>query len=162
MAWPQVGRDVGRMWRGSKVFFRYLLAKEDCEVGLGLLSAASNLAKPGPLNQYVVRIANSGRNPADVVLTIEITAADIPSPHSGPYTWFTKQLTVQPRTSSDIVVLFDWINQVKFQIDGVLVPPDDFRREAMVTPRLYSISALLREVQGTWIDRLNVYQELTE
>jgi hypothetical protein len=157
-----VGRDLRRIFRGVQAFFRYLFSKEYLEVGLGLLSAASNLAKPGQPNQYVVRIANASRNPSTLVLTISIKAAKASNLCRGHYAYFTKKLTVQPRTSSTVAIQYDWTVHADIQIDGLPAPPDDFWRGDIDTPQLYSVTALLRDAKGTRLDGLAVYQELTE
>jgi hypothetical protein len=158
-----VGRDLRRLLHGVGAFFRYLSSKEELEVGLGLLSAASGIARRGQPNQYVVRIANAGRGPFTCVLTISIKsvkAAQRSGPREGHYAHLTKTLTVQPCVSSNIVIQYDWTVQAEFQVDGVSAPPDNFWRGDIDTPQLYSVAALLRDVKGTRLDKLAVYQEL--
>ena len=163
MSLTLVGRDLRRLFHGVEAFFRYLSSKEELEVGLGLLSATSGIARRGRPNQYVVRIANAGRSPFTFELTISIEcvkAAQPSGPGEGHYAHFTKKLTVQPRTSSSIAIQYDWTVQAEFQIDGVSAPPDNFRRGDIDTPQLYVVAALLRDMKGTRLDKLAVYQEL--
>jgi hypothetical protein len=160
-----VGRDVRRLLHGVWAFFRYLSSKEELEVGLGLLSATSGIARRGQPNRYMVRIANAGRGPFTCVLIISlksVKATRRSGPREGHYAYFTKTLTVQPRASSNIVIQYDWTVQAEFQVDGVSAPPDNFWRGDIDTPQLYLVAALLRDVQGTRLDKLAVYQELMQ
>ena len=157
-----VARDVWRILRGGGAFFLHLFAKEDLEVGLGLLSAASNLVRRGQPNQYVVRVANASRTPATLVLRMSIQADKVSNSSRGSDTYFTKKLTVQPCTSNTIAIQYDWMITADFQINGVSAPPDDFWRGDIDTPQLYAITALLQDAKGIRLDGLAVYQELTD
>jgi hypothetical protein len=157
-----VGHDLRRIARGTEAFFRSLLSKEELTVGLGLLSAASNIATKGQVNQYIVRIANAGRNCAEFLLTFHIKAANISVPSQGHHASFTKKLTVQPHLASTITMQYDWMAHADFQVDGALSLPDDFSRGEIDTPHLYSVTVLLCDSKGTRLDALTIYQELTD
>jgi hypothetical protein len=157
-----LGHDLRRIGRGTEAFFRYLFSKEDLTVGLGLFSAASNIATKGRANQYVVRIANAGLNRADFLLTFQIKAVNVSVPSQGHYASFTKKLTVRPQLSSTLTIQYDWMAQADFQVGGVLSPPDDFLRGEIDTPHLYALTALLCDSKGTQLDALTIYQELTD
>jgi hypothetical protein len=157
-----VGHDSRRIARGTEAFFRYLFSKEELTIGLGLLSATSNVATKGQANQYVVRIANAGRNCAEFLLTFQIKAVNVSVPSQGHYASFTKKLTVQPRLSSTLTIQYDWVAHADFQVDGVLSLPDDFSRGEIDTPHLYAVTVLLCDSKGTRLDALTIYQELTD
>ena len=157
-----VARDMWRILRGGGAFFRYLFAKEDLEVGLGRFSAASHLARRGQPNQYVVRVANASHTPATFVLRMSIQADRVSNSSREDDAYFAKKLTVQPCTSSTITIQYDWMFTADFQIDGVSTPPDDFWRGGIDTAQLYAITALLQDAQGTRLDGLTVFQELTD
>ena len=157
-----LGHDLRRIGRGTEAFFRYLFSKEDLTVGLGLFSAASNIATKGRANQYVVRIANAGRNCAEFLLTFQIKAVNVSVPSQGHYASFTKKLTVRPHLSSELTIQYDWMTHAEFQVDGALSLPDDFSRREVAMPHLYSVTVLLCDSNGTQLDDLTIYQELTD
>jgi hypothetical protein len=155
-------RDLLRIVHGINTFFRCLWSKQDCQVGLGLFAAATHVARKGQSSQYVARIANAGRDPLDVTLTIDIWAGKVPELSTGHYASFTKCLTVQPRIAGTITIEYDWMEHAVFQTDGRALFPDDFRRGTVSTPQLYSVTALLSDLEGRRLHGLTVYQELTE
>jgi hypothetical protein len=158
----QVGVDSGRVFRGTVAFFQYFCAGEDGDVGLGLLSAESNLARRGQANEYVVRIANAARQSREVTLTIDIAAAHASAPDLERYAYFTKSLTVPPHLSRAIAIRYDWMNHVCFHVDGASSLPDSFCRGESNVPHLYAVTAFLSNGQGRLGDDLTVYQELVE
>jgi hypothetical protein len=157
-----LGHDLRRIGQGAEAFFQYLFSKEDLTVGLGLFSAASNVATKGQANQYVVRIANAGRNSADFLLTFQIRAVNVSVPSQGHYASFTKKLTVQPHLSSELTIQYDWMTHAEFHVDGALSLPDDFSREEIDTPHFYAVTVLLCDSKGAQLDALTIYQELTD
>jgi hypothetical protein len=157
-----IRHDLRRIGRGTEAFFRYVFSKEDLTVGLGLFSAASNIATKGKANQYVVRIANAGRNCAELLLSFHIQAANLSVPSQGHYASFTKKLSVHPSRSSTLTIQYDWMAHADFQVDGALSLPDEFSRGKIDTPHLYSVTVLLCDSKGTQLDALTIYQELTD
>jgi hypothetical protein len=157
-----IRHDLRSIGRGTEAFCRYLCSKEDLTVGLGLFSAASNIATKGQANQYSVRIANAGRNRAEFLLVFHIKAANAPLPFQEHYASFTKKLTVQARLSSTLTIRYDWMTHAEFQVDGALSLPDDFSRREVAMPHLYSVTVLLCDSNGTQLDDLTIYQELTD
>jgi hypothetical protein len=157
-----IRHDLRSIGRGTEAFCRYLCSKEDLTVGLGLFSAASNIATKGQANQYSVRVANAGRHCEEFLLTFQIKAVNVSVPSQGHYASFTKKLTVQPHLSSTLTIQYDWMAHADFQIDGVLSLPDDFLRGDTDTPHLYAVTALLCNSKGTQLDALTIYQELTD
>jgi hypothetical protein len=155
-------RDARRILRAVGTFLRYLLSKQDRDIGIGLFSAASGRARRGQPNDYVVRVANASRSPLRVILCISIMAAKTVGPSEGHHASFTKELTLQPRTSTVIAIQYDWMGQAEFQIDGVSSPHDDFWRGTIEMPQLYSLTASLRDITSTPLDTLTVYQELVD
>jgi hypothetical protein len=158
----QGGRELLRIVRGIDAFLRSMRSKEDCQVGFGLLSAASNVAREGQSSRYVVRIANAGREPLDVTLTIDIWAGKLPEPFTGHYASFTKCLTVQPCRAETITIEYDWMAQATFHADGHALPPDGFWRGTVAPPQLCAVAARLSDPAGRCLDELTVYQELSE
>jgi hypothetical protein len=158
----RVGGDAGGIIRGAVAFFRYFCADEDIDVGLGLLSAGSSLARRGKPNEYVVRIANAARQSRDVTLTIDIAAAHVSPPATGHYAYFTKFLTLQSRASRAITIEYDWINQASFHVGGASSPPDEFYSGGNDVPHLYALTAFLSHGQGRRLAGLTIYQELAE
>jgi hypothetical protein len=157
----QVGRDLRRIAHGIKAFVRYLVAEEDCEVGLGLLSATSRIARRGQASQYVVRIANVNDVPREVLLALDIKMAERPAHHERHYASFTKHLTLGPRTARTVTIAYDWLSDASFSHEGYMSPPDDFWEGTGDTGQLYALTALLSDLQRRQLDRLTVYQELT-
>ncbi len=158
----QGGRDLLRMAREIEVFFRSMCAKEDCRVGLGLLSAASNVARKGQSSRYMVRIANAGRDRLDVRLTIAICAGKLPGACAGHDVSFTKRLTVQPCSALALAIEYDWIAPAMFHPDGDALPADDFWSGTVDTPQLYAVTAVLCDLEGRRLDGLTVYQDCIE
>jgi hypothetical protein len=157
----QGGRDLLRIVHGITTFFRCVWSKEDCQVGLGLFAAATNVARKGESSQYVARLANAGRDPLDVTLTIDIWAGEVPELSTGHYASFTKRLTAQPRIAGTITIEYDWMEHASFHTDGRASPSDHFWRGTVGTPQLYTVTALLSDSEGRRLDGLTVYQELT-
>jgi hypothetical protein len=153
--------DVRRVFRGAKAFVRYLLVKQDLEVGLGLFSAASAVARQGQPNRYVVRVANATRHSLELTLTIRVKAAKTVDPSEQHHASCTKGMTVPPRLSTTITIECDWMGQVDFRIDGVSSPPDDFWRGEIEMPQFCSLTALLCDKTKAQLDALTIYQELT-
>src|SRR6266540_396565 len=154
-----IGRDLRRVVRGSDAFLRYLRAKEDIEVGLGLFAAASNSAVIGQPNRYEVRVANASQDTQDVTLGVDIYAVDVPRHPEGHYGFFTKHLTVKSGTSSTIAIQYDWLTTICVLIDDVSSPPDFIWRGEAHRPQLYSVTAALFDTQQTQLDGLTIYQE---
>ena len=156
-----IGQDLRRVVRATETFFRYLRAKEDIELSLGLFAAAAHSAIPGQLNQYRVRIANAGHDHRDVTLGIDICAVNAPRHSDGHYGSFSKYLGIAPRTASTITIQFDWLTEVRLLIDGISARPDSLWRGDVSLPQLYSVSAALFDTQGNLLNMLTIYQELT-
>jgi hypothetical protein len=157
----QGGRDLFRIVRGIYAVFRYMWSKEDCQVGFGLLSAASHVARKGQSSRYVARIANAGREPLDVTLTVDIRAGTSPEPFTGHYASFTKRLTVQSRSVRTVAIEYDWMTHAVFHVDGDVLTPDSFWRGRGGMPQLYLVAASLSDPEGKRLEQLTVYQELT-
>jgi hypothetical protein len=157
----QIGQDLRRVTHGLKALGRYLTSEDHCEAGLGLLSAVSNIVRQGQVSPYTVRIANAGRQPLDCRLTLHIAAATTVEPPLGLYAHLTKSLTIMPRSIQVIAIEYDWQDRAWFRIDDVCSPPDDFRRGGLDRPQLYAVTAVLEDQQGSRLDGLTVYQELT-
>jgi hypothetical protein len=136
-------------------------SKEDCQVSFGLLSAASHVARKGQSSRYVARIANAGRDPLDVTLTVDVWAGKSPEPFTGHYASFTKRLTVQSRSARTVTIEYDWMTHAVFHADGHVLTPDSFWRGTGGTPQFYSVVALLSDPEGKRLDQLTVYQEVT-
>jgi hypothetical protein len=158
----QGGRDLLRIVRGIHAFLRCVWSAEDCHVGLGLFAAATHMARKRQSSRYVARIANAGRDPLGVALTIDIRAGQVPELSTGHYASFTKRLTAQPRTAEAITVEYDWMEHAIFHTDGRASPSDHFWKGSIGTPQLYAVTALLTDSEGRRLDALTVYQELTE
>jgi hypothetical protein len=158
----QGGRDLGKTIRGLIALLQFLFAGDDLDVGLGLLSAGSLLARRGQANEYVVRITNTAYQPREVTLTMEIVVAHVSEPTAGPYTFFAKSLILPPRISSEMTIGYDWMNHAWFHVDGALSPPDDFSRGESDAPHLYALTVFLSNRLGKRLDGLTVYQELVE
>jgi hypothetical protein len=155
-------RDVRRTFRAGKTFVRYLLANQDLEVGLGLFSAASGIARQGQPNHYMLRVANATRHSLELSLTIRVKAAQAGDASEQDYASYTKRIVVSPRKSTPIAVECDWTGRFDFQVDGVSSPPDDCRRGEIAVPQLCSLTALLYDAAETQLDALTIYQELTD
>jgi hypothetical protein len=110
----------------------------------------------------MLRIANAGRQPRDLTLTIDIYAVNMSEPADGHYASLTKTLIVQPHAASTITIHYDWFAEACFRIDDDVSPPDGIWRGAIGTPQLYAVTALLDAGKGTQPDSLTVYQELAE
>jgi hypothetical protein len=154
--------DVRRIFRGAKTFGRYLLVKQDLEVGLGLLSAASGIARQGQPNHYMVRVANATRHSLELTLTLRVQAAKTVDASEQHHAYYTKRMAVHPCLSTAIAIESDWMGQVDFQIAGVSSPPDDFWRAETAMPRFCSLTALLSDATGAELDALTIYQELMD
>ena len=157
----QIGQDLLKVMRGLNTFARYLTSKDDREVGLGLLSAASSAVRKGQWNRYVVRIANASRQPMACRLVFEISALTAGEPPAARYTHLTKSLTVAPRAGSAVAIDYDWMDRICCRIDGVCASPDDFWRGSLDRSQFYAVTALLYDLHGRQLDGLTVYQELT-
>jgi hypothetical protein len=162
MALGQGGRDLRKTLRGLVAFFQYLSVGDDLDVGLGWLSARSLLARRGQASEYVVRMANTTRQPQEVTLIIEIVAADVSRSVAGLYTLFAKSLILPPRISWEMTIGYDWIDHAWFQVDGMLSPPEDFSRGESDAPHLYALTVFMSNRLGKRLDGLTVYQELVE
>ncbi len=157
-----VGGDLSRVIRGTVAFFRYLCGREEDDVGLGLFSAGSSLARRGKPSEYVVRVANAARQPREVTLAIAIAAAYVEGPAAGDCARFTRPLLLQPRASQALTIRFTWVDGAWLHIDGASSPPDDSCRGKLAMPQLYALSAFLADGQGRRLDGLTIYQELVE
>jgi hypothetical protein len=156
----QLGADMRRIVGGISAFWQYLRAQNDVEVAFGLLSAASKVARRGESSRYVVRIANASRDPVDLTLTMDIHASKNPIPSDGHYAAFTKRLPMPPCSAMTITIEYDWMAHAAFYTDGRALPPDDFGRGTAQTSQIYTVTALLGDRAGRWMDELSVYQEL--
>jgi hypothetical protein len=155
-------RDMRRILRAAKAFVRYLCAKQDPEVGLGLFSAASGIARQGQPNQYMLRVANATRQSLELTVTICVKAAKTVDPSEQHYASYTKRVVVYPRISTIIAIECDWMGQFDFQVDGVSSPPDDCWRREIAVPQFCSLTALLYDATGAQLDALTIYQELAD
>ena len=154
--------DIRRIFRGAKAFVRYLSAKQEPEVGLGLFSAASGTARQGQPNHYMLRVANATRHSLELVLTMRLTAAKTIDPSEQQYASYTKRMVARPRTSTTVAIECDWLGQFDFRGDGVSSPPDDCWRREIAVPQFCALTALLYDAMGAELDALTIYQELTD
>jgi hypothetical protein len=161
MRLPLIGWDLRRILREADAFVRYLRAKEDIDVGLGLFTAASNIAVIGQPNRYEVRVASASRDSRDVMLVVDIYAVDLRGHPGGHYGLFTKHLSVKCGMSSTIAIEYDWLATACLLIDDVPSPPDAIWRGEGNRPQLCSVTATLFDIPQTQLDSLTIYQELT-
>jgi hypothetical protein len=154
--------DSRRILRGAKAFVRYLLAKQDPEVGLGLFSAASGVARQGQPNHYMVRVANATQHSLELTLTICVKAVKTVDPSEQLYASYMKRMAVYPRTSSTVAIDYDWMGRFDFQVDGVSSPPDDCWRPEIAAPHFCSLTALLCDATEAQLDALTIYQKFMD
>lgn len=157
----QIGEDTRKVMRGLKALRRYLTSKDHCEVGLGLLAAASGAVRQGQSSRYVVRIANAGRQPLACRLVLQISTLTTGKLPAARYAHLTKSLTIPPRMGLAVAIDYDWMTQACCSIDGASSPPDEFWRGSLDKPQLYAVTAMLYDLDGRQLDGLTVYQELT-
>ena len=154
--------DVRRILRGAKAFVRYLLAKQDPEVGLGLFSAASGIARQGQPNHYVLRVANATHHSLELTLTICVKAAKTVDPSEQRYASYTKRMAVYPRTSTTVAIDCDWMGRFDFHVDGVSSPPDSYWRPEIAAPPFCALTALLCDATEAQLDALTIYQKFMD
>ena len=153
-----VWQDLGRVICGTGAFLYYLLSKESIDIGLGTFSAELSVVVPGQPTKYYARIANVVGEVQDVKLAICVA---IPEPQATRYAYFMKSLAVKPHSATAIEVEYDWLTKACFFIDGFSSSPDEFSKGEVDSPQLYSVTAILFDSQGSTVDRLTVFQELT-
>jgi hypothetical protein len=158
--WP-VCKDLRRVFRGACEFLQFLASKDSVTMGLGLLSAESYIAHRGLANRYDVRIVSACEKTQEARLVIDIYSVTVPKHPEGHYAYFTQRVSLPPRTASIVEIQYDWLHAASFHIDGVSSPPAELWRGPIDTPQLYSIFTLLVDPQGSLLDRLTIFQELS-
>jgi hypothetical protein len=129
-------------------------------MGLGLLSAESDIARRGFANRYAVRLVSPSTKTQQAKLVIDIYSLSVPKHPEGHYAYFTQRVSLPPRTASVVEIQYDWLQAASFHIDGVCSPAADLWRGPVDAPQLYSVFALLIDPQGSLVDRLAIFQEL--
>lgn len=153
-------RDLRQIVRGSASFLKHLVSSEHLDIGLGLFSAESGVAKRGVSNKYFARIACVGEEIQNVNLVIDIYALNVPTSINSHYGYIAKTLKVLPRAATAVEIQYDWLQSANFFYEGASHPPDGLWKGTYELPQLYSVMAVLLDPQGNQIDRLAVFQEL--
>ncbi len=142
------------------VLVQYLLTTDPVDLGLAQVSAESAAATRGRASRYDVTIASARVEPSAVTLRIDIHDVGSPSRADGRRASFAARLAVAPRTSTDVVVDYDWRDHAGFRVGGVSLPPDDLWTGPLDRPGPYAVRATLLDPDGRRLDAVTVYQRL--
>ena len=139
---------------------RSLLTSDRVDIGLDRMSAASATAARGRASRYHVTIASARSGVTEVTLRVDIRAADVSARTDGRYASFARRLVLEPRTSTDVTVEYDWLSDARFSVGGVLLSVDDLWTGALDRPGPYAVSAILLAPAGRRLDSVTVHQRL--
>jgi hypothetical protein len=139
------------------VLVKDLLTTDPVDLGLAQVSADSAAATRGRASRYGVTIASARVEPSAVTLRIDIH--DVGSPSRAAASFATR-LAIAPRTSTDVVVDYDWRDHAGFRVGGVSLPPDDLWTGPLDRPGPYAVRATLLDPDGRRLDAVTVYQRL--
>lgn len=117
-------------------------------------SAESQIAKLGGNNRYNLKITNDSPKEETALIKIQTES------NGAAYSYFTKLLSLQPFSSQEISIDYDWANKIIFYIDGNLIPPDELYKRNFSPLGFYALNTLLFDSKGNKIDTLNIFQKV--
>jgi hypothetical protein len=155
-----VFHDVKQIVRAIPTMWKYLRQQERIDCSISLFSAASSDAFLSLPTEYSLVLANDTSRPLVRKILIDIYRRHRPVHPDGHYAWFHKTFRLLPRTSCVITVTYDWIDAVRFVLNGVALSPDGFWRGDCSAPGPYAVQAVLFDAADNHAELVFIIQDL--
>lgn len=153
--------DTKRIFSGLFSLLRYIFEREEISLSLSLFSTDSQNSRMGETSTYELILVNNSNNTLWARVLLDFYKKDNPVHPDGHLAYFEKKVLVKKRTNEKIVMYFNWQNDARFEIDGVISGPDGTWHGNCELSGTYNVFAVLLNETGNQLETLTIIQSIT-
>lgn len=153
--------DTKRILSGFFALLRYIIEREEISLSLSLFSTDSQNSQIGKTSAFELTLANNSNEDLWARVLLDFYRKDNPIHPDGHRAYFVKKVFVKNRTSQKIVMHYNWQEDARFEIDGVISAPDSTWHGNAEVSGKYQVFAVLLNETGKTVETLTIIQSIT-
>jgi hypothetical protein len=152
--------DTKRIFSGLFALLSYVYVREEISLSLSLFSTDSQNSQIGKTSVFELTLANNSREDLRARVLFDFYRKDNPIHTDGHLAYFEKKVFVKNRASQKIVMHYNWQEDARFEIDGVISAPDSTWRGSGEVSGKYRVFAVLLDETGKTVETLTIIQSI--
>lgn len=153
--------DTKRIFSGFFALLRYILEREEISLSLSLFSTDSQNSQIGKTSAFELTLANNANEDLWGRVLLDFYRKDNSIQQDGHWAYFEKKVFVKNRTNQKIVMHYNWQEDARFEIDGVISAPDSTWHGNGEVSGKYQVFAVLLNETGKTLETLTIIQSIT-
>ena len=153
--------DTKRIFSGFFALLRYIFEREEISLSLSLFSTDSQNSQIGKTSAFELTLANNSNEDLWGRVLLDFYRKDNPIHPDGHLAYFEKKVFVKNRTNQKIVMHYNWQEDARFEIDGVISAPDSTWHGNGEVSGKYQVFAVLLNETGKTLETLTIIQSIT-
>jgi len=153
--------DTKRIFTGFFELLRYIFEREEISLSLSLFSTDSHNSQIGKTSAFELTLANNSNEDLWGRILFDFYRKDNPIHPDDHLAYFEKKVFVKNRTNQKIVMHYNWQEDARFEIDGVISEPDSTWHGNGEVSGKYQVFAVLLNETGKTVETLTIIQSIT-